>query len=89
MESIVHISGIALHIGEPGKERIVQRCSVCGAKLADNLNVAMPLNSDNSVPEFPTWPVGRLIEVETGNPIRYSLLIDTEQLPKNSCIDLA
>ena len=32
--------------------------------------------------------VGRLVQVEEGNPTRYSLLPDTDKLPDDSCLDL-
>ncbi len=83
--SITHISGVALNVCG----RWVQRCSLCGAKLCDSLNVSMPLNADGSEPEYATWPVARLIRVETGNPTAYRLLDDTDRLPDDSCIEFA
>lgn len=82
---MTHIAGVRLDIDG----RIIQRCSLCGAKLCDSENVAMPMNADGSVPTFPTWEVGRLVEVETGNPTRFSLLPDSDQLPKDSCLEFA
>lgn len=81
---MTHISGIALTIGE----FVIQRCSLCGAILCDNRNTAMPCNEDGSKPIFPTWPVGRLIHVETGNPTCYTLLEDSDKLPEDSCIEM-
>jgi len=49
----------------------------------------MPLNADGSEPEYATWPVARLIRVETGNPTAYRLLDDTDRLPDDSCIEFA
>ncbi len=83
--SITHISGVRLDVCG----RVIQRCSLCGAKLCDSLNTAMPLNPDGSAPEFPTWPIGRLIQVETGNPTAYRLLDDTDRLPDDSCVEFA
>jgi hypothetical protein len=79
-----HLAGPAITVGG----RVIQRCSLCGEKLCDNLNMAAPINEDGSVPEFPTWKVGRLVQVESGNPTRWSLLEDTDKLPKDSCIAL-
>jgi hypothetical protein len=39
-------------------------------------------------PAFPTFPVGRLVQVSSGNPQRYLVLDDTDQLPDDSCIEL-
>lgn len=83
--TLTHIAGVRLNVCG----RVIQRCSLCGAKLCDSLNVAMPLNSDGTVPEFSTWEVGRLVQVETGNPTRYSLLPDTDKLPDDSCVEFA
>lgn len=84
-DTITHISGITLTVCG----RVIQRCSLCGAKLCDSEGAAMPLNEDGSAPEFATWPTGRLVQVETGNPTRYSLLPDTDKLPDDSCIEFA
>lgn len=80
-ESITHIAGVTLTIGD----RIIQRCSLCGTVLCDNLNISTPLNKDGSIPVFPTWATGRLIRVHLGNPTRYELLDDTDKLPDDSC----
>lgn len=83
--AIVHFSGPRMDFGG----RIIQRCTACGAKLCDSLNVAMPLNPDGSTPKFPTWPEGRLIEVEAGQPTRSTLLPDSDRIPANSCLEFA
>lgn len=84
-DTLTHIAGVRLDVCG----RVVQRCSLCGAKLCDSEGVAMPLNPDGTPPEFPTWPIGRLVQVEAGNPTRYSLLPDSDKLPEDSCIDFA
>jgi hypothetical protein len=84
-DTLTHISGDTFHIGG----RTIQRCGICGAKLCDNLNAAAPLNADGSEPTFPTWPAGRLVQVEAGNPTRYSLLEETEKVPDDICLDFA
>jgi hypothetical protein len=84
-DTITHIAGVTLTVCG----RKIQRCSLCGAKLCDSENTAMPLNPDGSVPEFPTWPTGRFVQVEAGNPTRSSLLPDSDRLPNDSCIDFA
>lgn len=81
--SVTHLAGPVVGI----KGRIIQRCPVCGEKLLDSLNAAMPLNPDGSVPEFPTWDEGSLVEVE-GN--RSSVIGEfiSDSLPNNFCLVL-
>jgi hypothetical protein len=82
-ETLTHFAGIRMDICG----RIVQRCTVCGAKLADSLNCAMPLNPDGSVPEFPTFAQGAIVQVRVGNPTEYRVLPDSETLPPDSCVE--
>lgn len=84
MNTVTHISGDRFTVAG----RVIQRCGICGEKLCDSRNVAMPLNPDGSTPEFPTWPPGRLIQFTTGNPRRELLLEDSDRLPPDSCIAL-
>jgi hypothetical protein len=84
LTTVTHIAGPRI----TACGRIVQRCSLCGEKLCDSKNAAMPLNEDGTAPEFPTWEVGRLIRVEEGNPAEYLLLPDTDRLPDDSCLAL-
>ena len=81
--SIVHIVGLTIQ----HKGRVVQRCALCGAMLCDSEGCSMPLNEDGTVPEFPTWETGRLVEVEAGNPTSYTLLPETDRLPENNCFE--
>lgn len=84
-ETLTHIAGVAINIGG----RKIQRCSLCGEKLIDALNQAAPLNHDGSVPLASVWECGRLVQCATdGNPRRWSLLPDTDQLPEDSCLAL-
>jgi len=82
--STTHIAGPAI----TACRRVVQRCSLCGEKLCDSKGVMMSAGPDGRVPEFATWPVGRLVRVSVGQPTSYVLLADTDQLPPDSCIDL-
>ncbi len=84
-DTVTHISGIRLDVCG----RVIQRCSLCGAKLCDSEGAMMVVNQDGSVPEFATWPIGRLVQVEAGNPTRSSLLEDSDRLPPDSCIEFA
>ena len=80
--TITHIAGLALNVGG----RVIQRCQLCGAKLRDSEG-EMVLASDEHA--YGTWPVGRLVQVEAGNPTRYSLLPEVDQLPEDSCLEFA
>lgn len=57
--------------------------------MCDSEGTSSPLSEDGTEPKFPTWETGRLVQVETGNPTRYSLLPDTDKLPDDSCIEFA
>lgn len=83
--TLTHIAGVRLDVCG----RVIQRCSLCGAKLCDSEGAAMPLNPDGTAPEFPSWPIGRLVQIEAGNPTRSSLMPDSDRLPKDLCIDFA
>jgi hypothetical protein len=65
--------------------RIVQRCTVCGAKLCDNEGVMMPV-IDGKPPVYATWPEGRVVRVILGNPTYTEVLPDDEKLPADACI---
>lgn len=82
--SVTHIAGPAI----TACGRVIQRCSLCGAKLCDSNNVAIVTTREDQEPKFPTWEVGRLIRVSAGNPTNYMLLEDTDRLPKDTCFDL-
>jgi hypothetical protein len=84
VQSTTHIAGPAI----TACGRVIQRCSLCGEKLCDSKNTAMPLNKDGSDPTFPTWEVGRMVRVEPGNPMHWAMLPDTDRLPDDTCLDL-
>ena len=84
----VHLAGNRVVLGD----RIIQRCLICGERLSDNLNVAMPVGPNGEVPQFVTWGVGDWVEHD-GN--RWSVIGTTEspefgptQIPANCCVDL-
>ena len=82
----LHLAGNVVYI----KGRAIQRCLICGYKLIDSKNCAMPVDEDGTVPEFPTWEVGSLVEVE-GNR---SSFVEQTEFPifeiviEGLCIDL-
>lgn len=85
---VVHLAGNAIRLGD----RIIQRCFICGEKLCDNLNVAIPVNQDGSDPSFATFGVGAWVENE-GN--RMSVIgesespqMDSSEIPDGCCVDL-
>lgn len=80
-----HIAGLDVAVGG----RMIQRCAVCGLKMVDSKNAAVPQNPDGSYDSIGTWKVGELVEHEEGNPQRWSVIphIDGAQLPKNACIN--
>lgn len=85
MSSTTHIAGPAITVCQ----RTIQRCSWCGEKLVDSKGMMAPCKPDGSPPDpLPTWEPGRLVQVTHGNPQRWLLLDDTDQLPKDSCLDL-
>lgn len=89
--TVTHIAGNVIEV----LGRIVQRCVLCGAKLCDSQNVAMPLNKDGSEPVFPTWPVWSQVQVDAGNPTRSVVIPETKddqgrnKLPVDTCLPLA
>ena len=83
-DTVTHIAGNRII----ADGRVVQRCSLCGEKLCDSNRVEMPRNADGTMPEFPTWEVGRLVQVTAGNPTQHLLMPDTDRLPKDSCLEL-
>lgn len=84
-DAIVHIAGARMIVCG----RVIQRCSVCGAKLCDSEGVMMPVGPDGKPPVFPTFPENRLIEVSAGQPTRHLVLPDTDRYPENGCVELA
>lgn len=84
----IHLAGNAVVLDG----RVIQRCLICGEKLCDSLNVAMPVMPNGQPGRFCTWGVGAWIE-QDGN--RTSLVAETdtprfsaEEIPPGCCIDL-
>ena len=57
-ETITHFVGPRMDICG----RIVQRCTVCGAKLCDSEGVMIPVIG-GELPVYATWPEGRIVRV--------------------------
>jgi hypothetical protein len=95
-DTLTHIAGVRLNVCG----RIIQRCSLCGAKLCDSDGASMPVppeyegfSNDEKLKwfddNFSSWPVSRLVQIDAGNPTRSSLLPDDDRLPKDSCIEFS
>lgn len=84
MDSVTHIA--APFIIANG--RTIQRCALCGEKLIDDKNCAMPLKPDGTADSIGTWEAMRLVRVTVGNPQRWELLPDSDKLPEDSCLVL-
>lgn len=87
--TLTHIAGMRVTV----LGRVIQRCSLCGAKLRDSEGEVLMDQNDISQTEqdqkYHTWPVGRLVQIKVGNPTSYVLLSESDKLPLDSCIDFA
>ncbi len=90
MNTVTHLAAPAFRLSDGDHERVIQRCMICGEKLCDSLNAAMPLRPDGTADSFPTWPPGRMVQATVGgNPTRWLLLDEDDgRLPKDSCLEL-
>ena len=83
-ETITHLAGpVVAIIG-----RAIQRCAVCGQKLADSKGQMGPVGPNGEQPQFSAWPEKAMVQVESGNPTRYSVigsLDDDNCLPDDFC----
>lgn len=84
-ETLSHVAGVVLTVGD----RVIQRCSLCGAKLCDSEGCMIATSPGEEPPKFPTWEVGRLIQVNAGNPTHFTLLPESEKLPEDTCLEFA
>ena len=92
--SVTHIAGPVVTIGC----RRIQRCSVCGEKMCDNLPYLQgrmafpePQESEGLCPSgldtMSTWEPAELVRFE--GDAQYAILhIDGESVPEDCCIDL-
>lgn len=87
--SVTHIAGP--FVGFKVQDRMIQRCCLCGAVLIDARpsRMSVPEGMDDAPPHFAD---GHLIQVEYGNPTRYSDLgrftDPTVKLPDDFCFSL-
>lgn len=79
-----HIAGPPVSLGD----RVIQRCAVCGEKLCDNLNCAMPMEADGSIPLFPVWPQGALVQMEGNRSSVIGNVCEGDAVPEDICLDL-
>ena len=83
---VAHLAGP--HVWING--RCLQRCLVCGAKLADLQNTSIQPEADDEYPDFPGWPEGQWVQVSPGNPTAYRVLSDLQgNIPESNCERLA
>lgn len=77
-DTTTHVAACPVQIGK----RIIQRCLVCGDKLADNA----------SVDAYKFWEEGELVLAKlgffSGTGGSYSAVDSTKDLPKNFCLRL-
>lgn len=83
-ESLAHVVGPAITVCG----RVIQRCAVCGFKLADSEGTFVVATRKGVPPDFPTWQSGRLVRVTEGTPTHFELLPDSEVYPDDGCITL-
>lgn len=82
--SVTHIAGPVITIGD----RKIQRCSVCGEKLNDNLAILLGrLAAIGEPPKFLSWPVGEPVRFD--GPAQFIVPHkDGDHLPPDCCIAL-
>lgn len=89
-KSICHVAGPVVAIRSIN--RAVQRCAMCGEKLADNKNQTGPVGPNGESPEWSHWAEAHLIRVEGTNPTHYADVGDWRDesipVPEDFCIDL-
>lgn len=88
--SVVHLAGTPVALNG----RAIQRCLICGEKLADSLGCMVPEGDDRGVG---VWPVGAWIEQVSygGFATEYAVLYQTESpefegaaIPAGCCVEL-
>ncbi len=82
-ETLTHLAGAAVCING----RMIQRCAICGAKLADSSETLFVTPEGQAAP--PAWPTGGMIQVRVGKPTHYKVLPDSGKLTEDNCLDFA
>lgn len=82
-ETLTHIAGHVITVNG----RVIQRCSLCGAKLFDSKEYVEETTPGEEASKFPVWEMSRLVQVTAGNPTKYLLLPEAGILPKDNCIE--
>jgi hypothetical protein len=82
--SVTHIAGPTVTVGQ----RKIQRCLVCGEKLADNIDILKGIVASPDVPpEYLQWPPGDLVQ-QDGNRTSVIQHVDGTDLPEDCCINM-
>ena len=90
MNSVTHVAGPVVSIRSIN--RAVQRCAMCGEKLADSRGQMGCVGPDGEPPEFVHWEERHLIRVTEGNPTHSEDIGDfgdpAIDLPEDFCLSL-
>lgn len=83
--SVTHIAGNVVSIGH----RKIQRCAVCGDKMADNIAILQGRVASIGATkcELLTWPIGGLVN-QDGNRMVVVDHDDGTDVPDDCCISL-
>ena len=82
--SVTHVAGPVVSV----RGRVIQRCAVCGEKLADSRNVAIAANPDGTPGEYATWAEAHLLEFEGNRQSDAGEFRGPAPLPANFCLAL-
>ena len=77
VETVTHVAGPYVQIGD----RVIQRCAVCGEKLADTFEP----NSDGTVA---VWNEGVLVRFRKSHQKNVGDFNNCKSLPRDFCITL-
>lgn len=83
--TITHLAGPCVVISG----RAIQRCAICGQKLADSKGQDGPVGPNGEPPRFNAWAEKAFVQVESGNLTRYSVIgslnDDKKNFPEDFC----
>lgn len=74
LETVTHVAGPPVMVGD----RIIQRCPVCGEKLADT-------KEDE---DFDGWGEGSLVCIDGTRQVYMGEFLDMKELPEDFCLTL-